>query len=61
MFDLSDSSDKSFASENSINKHRPGNLSLHNSSHYIGSGVHGTTNLGTTVKTATSIYSQAHL
>ncbi|XP_017241767.1 formin-like protein 5 [Daucus carota subsp. sativus] len=50
-----DSSDKSFASENSINKHRPGNLSLHNSSHYIGSGVHGTTNLGTPVKTATSI------
>lgn len=50
-----DSPDKSYASENSINKHMPGNLSFSNSSHYIDSGVHGTTKLGTPLKIATSV------
>lgn len=50
-----DSPDKSYASENSINKHMPGNLSFSNSSHYIDSGVHGTTKPGTPLKIATSV------
>lgn len=50
-----DSPDKSYVSENSINKHMPGNLSFNNSSHYIDSGVLGTTKLGIPLKTAPGV------
>ncbi|KAL8128389.1 hypothetical protein AgCh_015107 [Apium graveolens] len=50
-----DAPDKSYVSDNSRNKHMPGNLSFNNSSQYIDSGVLSTTKLGIPLKTATSV------